>query len=107
MIDLSKLSLAEIRSLQEQLVEEMARREQEEVAKAREQILAIAKNVGLPLKELIGDGGQAKPGKARAKAAARYRHPSDASLQWGGRGRQPQWVKDWISSGKSIDTLRV
>ncbi|WP_230414471.1 H-NS histone family protein [Collimonas silvisoli] len=52
---------------------------------------------------------QAK-GKSRgvkAKVAVRYRHPSDASLQWTGRGRQPKWVQEWVSAGKALEELRV
>ncbi|MFC6522044.1 H-NS family nucleoid-associated regulatory protein [Undibacterium arcticum] len=66
--------------------------------------MAIAQSVGLPLKDLLG-------GNLRAKkvgtVAVRYRHPSDASLQWTGRGRHPVWVRDWVASGKSLDALRV
>lgn len=102
-MELSKLSAAELRTLQEQVKKELRKRETEEVAKAREQIIAIAQKAGLSLKELIGTGVRAKNGPA----PVRYRHPSDSSLHWAGRGRQPKWVKEWLDSGKSIDDLRV
>lgn len=106
-MDLSKLSFSELQALQDQIKQELSKREKEEVAKAREQILAIAKHVGIPLKELMGDQVRGKTGKTTGKVAVRYRHPSDASLQWTGRGRQPQWVKEWVASGKAMDTLSV
>lgn len=102
-MDLSKLSSADLRALQEQVKKELKKREHEEVAKAREQIIAIAQSVGIPLKELISTGVRAKNGPA----AVRYRHPADASLHWAGRGRQPKWVKDWVESGQPLDALRV
>ncbi|HEU4843815.1 MAG TPA: H-NS histone family protein [Burkholderiaceae bacterium] len=102
-MDLSNLSAAELRQLQEQIKRELKQREQSERLKAREQILAIAHSVGVPLQELIGPGVRAKTGTV----APRYRNPADASQQWTGRGRQPKWVKDWVDAGKSLDLLRL
>lgn len=101
-MDLSNMSLGDLRNLQEQIKQEMKKREQQEVQKAREQILAIAQSVGVPLKELITTG-RGKSGSV----AVRYRHPDNASQQWTGRGRQPKWVKEWVEGGKSLDKLRV
>lgn len=106
-MDLSGLSVTDLRALQEQVKQELKKREHDEVAKAREQIMAIAQSVGIPLKELIGGQVRAKTGTVPVKVAIRYRHPSDTSLQWTGRGRQPKWVRDWVTSGQSLDALRV
>jgi DNA-binding protein H-NS len=103
MMDLSNMSVGDLRNLQDQIKQEMKKREHQEVAKAREQILAIAASVGLSPKDLIGTGIRAKTGTV----AVRYRHPDNASQQWTGRGRQPKWVKEWVDGGKSIDKLRV
>lgn len=101
-MDLSNMSLGDLRNLQEQIKQEMKKREQQEVQKAREQILAIAQSVGVPLKDLI----TTSRGKA-GSVAVRYRHPDNANQQWTGRGRQPKWVKEWVEGGKSLDKLRV
>jgi DNA-binding protein H-NS len=103
-MDLSDLSVKDLRALEDQVKQEIKKREHEDVVKAREQILAIAQSVGIPLKELIGSNVRIKP---TAAVAVRYRHPSDASLQWTGRGRQPKWVKDWVESGQALSALRV
>ncbi|MFP5390792.1 MAG: H-NS family nucleoid-associated regulatory protein [Gammaproteobacteria bacterium] len=103
-MDLSNMSLGDLRNLQEQIKQEMKKREHQEVAKAREQILAIAQSVGVPLKDLIGNGVRAAK---TGSVAVRYRHPDNASQQWTGRGRQPKWVKEWVDGGKSLDKLRV
>ncbi len=102
-MDITKLSFAELNVLQDDVAQELKKREKEEVAKAREQIMAIAQNVGIPLNELIG-GKAAKVSTGR-KVPVRYRHPSDPTLQWTGRGRQPQWIKDWVENGRSMDAL--
>jgi DNA-binding protein H-NS len=104
MMDLSNMSVGDLRNLQEQIKQEMKTRETQEVQKAREQILAIAQSVGMPLKDLMAVTGRGSKG---ATVAVRYRHPDDAGQQWTGRGRQPKWVKDWVEGGKSIDDLRV
>lgn len=101
-MDLSNMSLGDLRNLQEQIKQEMKKREQQEVQKAREQIMAIAQSVGVPLKDLLSST-RAKTGTV----AVRYRNPNDASQQWTGRGRQPKWVKEWVEGGKSLDKLRV
>jgi len=102
-MDLSNMSLGDLRNLQDQIKQEMKKREHQEVQKAREQIMAIAQSVGVPLKELIATSGRAKTGSV----AVRYRHPDNAAQQWTGRGRQPKWVKEWVEGGKSLDKLRV
>lgn len=97
------MSASDLRNLQEQIKRELKQRESHDLAKAREQIHAIAQSVGVPLKELIGNGVRVKTGSV----APRFRNPADTSQLWTGRGRQPKWVKEWVDAGKSIDLLRV
>ncbi|ELX10744.1 H-NS histone family [Janthinobacterium sp. HH01] len=104
-MDLSNMSSADLRNLQEKVKHELKQRESQDLAKAREQILAIAQSVGVPLKDLVGGAGSAR-GKT-GSVAPRYRNPADASQLWTGRGRQPKWVKDWLESGKDIAGLKV
>ncbi len=110
-MDLSTLSLNDLRSLEVQLKGEIKRREGEDLARAREQILAIAQSVGIPLKDLIGTAGRGTgrggAGIPRGTVAVRYRHPADASLQWTGRGRQPKWIVEWLASGQTMDALCI
>jgi DNA-binding protein H-NS len=110
-MDLSNMSVGDLRNLQEQIKQEMKTREVQEVQKAREQILAIAQSVGVPLKDLLATGGRGNAAKGNSTkgntVAVRYRHPDNASQQWTGRGRQPKWVKEWVEGGKSLDKLRV
>ena len=102
-MDLSKLSFPELRNLQEQIKRELKQREGMDKQKAREQIFAIAQQVGVPLKELLAGF----PGTRGGKVEARYRNPANAAEQWTGRGRQPKWVKEWVDGGKSLDDLRI
>ncbi|SEO22757.1 DNA-binding protein H-NS [Duganella sp. CF517] len=106
-MDLSNMSSADLRNLQEQVKRELKQREGQDLAKAREQILAIAQSVGMPLKELVGGVSTARGGKKTGSVAPRYRNPADESQQWTGRGRQPKWVKEWLDAGKDIAGLKV
>lgn len=102
-MNLSTLTMAELRNLADKVQQEVSHRERDDLNKAREQIMAIAQQAGIPLKQLILDGLHPRAGKV----AVQYRNPDNASEQWTGRGRQPLWVRHWVESGKSIDLLRV
>ncbi|MES2261479.1 MAG: H-NS histone family protein [Pseudomonadota bacterium] len=110
-MDLSNMTAAHLRDLQKQVERELKKRETEDKDKAREKIFAIAQSLGVPVKELIGNGVRVKGAAgARAKTgtvAARYRNPADSAQLWTGRGRQPKWVKEWLDAGKPIDGLRI
>ncbi|EZP41761.1 H-NS family nucleoid-associated regulatory protein [Janthinobacterium lividum] len=102
-MDLFTMTMLELRKLEDNVKQELNSREREDLNKAREQIMAIAQQAGIPLKQLILDGLHPRTGKV----AVRYRHPDNTAEQWTGRGRQPLWVRQWVESGKSIDLLRV
>jgi DNA-binding protein H-NS len=102
-MDLSHFSLAELRNLQDDIGKQMKKREQDELAKAREEIMSIAQGVGLSVKDLLGAVVPAK----RGSVAAQFGNPANAAQQWTGRGRQPNWVKEWIAEGKDKDLLKL
>ena len=71
------------------------------------QIIKIAEQAGLPLRNLLQFGG--KPvGAPRGKVAVKFRHPDHPMLFWTGRGIQPKWVSIWLAeSGHTLAMLRV
>ena len=102
-MDLSNFSVAELRALQDQVSKQLKVVAQQDIAKAREEIQAIAQRAGISLQELVKSGVRANSGKV----AVQYRNPANAEQQWTGRGRQPKWVKEWLQAGKAWDALRV
>lgn len=109
-MDLSNMSLADLRKLSQDVQAAIDQRKNSDIAAARQQIEEIAKSVGIPLPELLSgrDGkGTKKAGKSTGTVAVRYRHPDEATQQWTGRGRQPHWVKEWVESGKPLADLLV
>jgi DNA-binding protein H-NS len=105
-MDLSTLTVAQLRDLQQQIPAELKRREQQEKQNILNEVRAFAKARGFALEELVGkDAPKAKA--AGGKVKVKYRHPKDASLEWTGRGRQPRWVVDWLAGGGKIEGLAV
>jgi DNA-binding protein H-NS len=105
-MDLSNLTIAQLRDLQQQIPAEIKRRQSKEKQNAVKELRAAAKALGFELEELVG-GAVAKAKSAGTKVKAKYRHPKDASLEWTGRGRQPKWVVEFLAKGGKIEALAI
>ena len=105
MQDLSKYSIAQLRSLEVEVVDELKTRHFLSISKAREQILHIARSAGISVEDLLSTKAPKTP--KQTTVAAKYRNPVDPAQQWSGRGRQPKWVKALIASGKSVEEAKV
>lgn len=105
-MDLSKLSLVELRDLQQQIPAELKRREAAEKANILNEVRAFAKARGFSIEELMGKEARARAATG-GKVKVKYRHPQDASLEWTGRGRKPKWVEAWLAEGNALDALQV
>jgi DNA-binding protein H-NS len=107
-MDLSNLTLAELQTLQKQVQAELARKQQQSIIDARQQILAIVQQVGVPLETVMG-GLATRAGRAKSAnpVQVRYRHPEKSDLQWTGRGRSPFWVVAWEEQHGSREGITV
>jgi DNA-binding protein H-NS len=106
-IDLSNYNLSELKGLQHDIEKEIKDRQQQEVKKAREQILAIAQNVGVSVDELLANAVKKSKADGTEKAQPQYKNPADSSQTWSGRGRQPKWIVDGLTNGKKLDDFRI
>jgi DNA-binding protein H-NS len=105
-MNLTQLSTAELKSLFADIPAELKRRERTEKARIRKELEALAAQAGYSLDELL-DESHTTTRKPRGSVAPKYRHPSDAALQWTGRGRQPRWVSEYLSHGGTIEQLAI
>ena len=105
-VDLSDYNLSELKGLQVEIEKEIKNRQQQEVTKAREQILAIAQGLGVSVEELLANNGGKSKGTGK-KVEAQYRNPADNTQTWTGRGRQPRWIADGLAGGKTLDDFRI
>lgn len=103
-MDFSNTPLAELKSLLVQIPKEIERRERDEKIKARKEIEAFAAERGFSLSDLLGETSAKKD---RPPVAVKYKHPTDATLAWTGRGRQPAWVVSFLTNGGTLDQLLV
>jgi DNA-binding protein H-NS len=105
--DLSNYNLGELKGLHFEIEKEIKIRQQQEVKKAREQILAIARDAGLSVEDLVKKAGaQLTPG-GRAKVPPRYQNPADNAQTWTGRGRKPRWIAEGLANGKTLEEFRI
>ena len=105
-VNLSDYNLSELKGLQVEIEKEIKNRQQQEVTKAREQILAIAQGLGISVEELLANNGGKSKGTGK-KVEVQYRNPADNAQTWTGRGRQPRWIADGLANGKTLDDFRI
>lgn len=106
-IDLSKLSLEELQTLARDIEQEIVSRREAERERVLAQMRELAGSLGLTLEELL----KQERGRSRTAAAvpaaveAKYRHPENTALTWSGRGKRPQWITEWLASGRTLEDL--
>jgi DNA-binding protein H-NS len=105
-VNLSDYNLSELKELQAEIEKNIKARQQQEVTKAREQILTIAQTLGVSVEELLATGGAKAKGSGK-KVEAQYQNPADSAQRWTGRGRQPKWIAEGLAGGKSLDDFRI
>lgn len=107
-MDLSSLSVSELRDLLQQIPAEIKQRESQEKINALNEMRALAKAKGFTLEELLGKDVKEKTSAGvRNKVKTKYRHPGNATLEWTGRGRKPKWIEAWLAEGNSLENLLV
>ena len=105
-MDLSTLSVAQLRDFQQQIPAEIKRREAQEKVNVLNEVRAFAKTRGYAIEDLLGKEVKVKAASGN-KVKVKYRHPQNVELEWTGRGRKPKWVEAWVANGGSLDNLLV
>ena len=103
-IDLSSMSLKELKALSKRVEKAIDSYEERQRAEALAKLEATAKEMGYSLSDLAGT--PAKSGR-KTVSAPKYRDPSDPSRTWTGRGRQPDWFKSALKAGKAPEDLQI
>lgn len=105
-MDLSTLSVSQLRDLQQQIPAELKRREVQDKVNILNEVRAFAKARGYAIEDLLVKEPKIKVPSAN-KVKVKYRHPENAELEWTGRGRKPKWVEAWLATGASLENLLV
>lgn len=118
-MELTKMSLTELRRLQSKVETEIRRRNDSARRELLKKMQKMAADEGLSLSDLLAsapaNGEKRGETKRKPKAAARkgearalkYRHPEIEGIGWSGRGRKPQWINDWVAQNKPIEELEI
>jgi DNA-binding protein H-NS len=117
-MDLSALSLPELRRLQSKVETEIRRRSESTRRALLKRVQKMVEDEGLSLSDLIeapAEIEKAAPAKGGRRVAAakqekpapviKYRNPANPDQGWSGRGRKPQWAIDWLAAGKPLEEL--
>jgi len=96
------MSYRQLLDLHAEIRDAIERRRTSERRELAEKLEKLAASSGFSLPEILGGRGGSKP--AGASPSVRYRHPSNPSLTWSGRGRRPKWL---AAVGRNIDRYRV
>jgi len=104
-IDLSSMSVSQLRDLIKQAGAEIANKEKLKVKEARDKIAAIANEYGVMLDDILKRPSKAKG--ARAKAAPKYRNTKNAAQTWAGRGRKPAWLEAELKKGAKLESFLI
>lgn len=105
-MDLSTLSVSQLRDLQQQIPAELKKREAQEKVLILNEVRAFAKARGYAIEDLLAKDVKVKVAGS-TKVKVKYRHPENADLEWTGRGRKPKWVEAWLANGGSVEGLLV
>lgn len=72
---------------------------------------AEAAKEGFEISDLFGYAPKGrrgrKPGKIGKSADVKYRHPTDPSLTWSGRGRPSRWLTELVNKGHKREEFAV
>lgn len=102
-MDLSKLSLDELKKLHKDVTKAIDSFEERARKKALAEAEAVARQHGFTIDQLFGKSIKT----TRAVVAPKYANPADPSQTWTGRGRKPRWVIAELESGKLLDDLTI
>ncbi len=99
---LDKMSREELIDLQKQVASALKSFDDRQKKDAHAKLEAMAKDMGYSLGDFAG-GKKAKS----SGGVPKFVHPENPAKTWSGRGRQPQWFKDAVASGKSESDLAI
>ncbi len=105
-MDLSSLTVIQLRDLMQQIPNELKLREAQDKAVILNEVRAFTKARGYTIEDLLAKESKVKTVSGN-KVKVKYRHPENPELEWTGRGRKPKWVELWMNDNGSLDKLLV
>ncbi len=107
MPDISNLSVEELKKLQLEAEALIASKEDQAIADAYQQIMAIANHVGLSIDQILEFGEQKRKKTTRKVVEPRYRNRENTEQTWTGRGKQPRWLVAELEKGAKLEDFLI
>lgn len=122
-MNISAFTLPQLKQLRQRVSHEIEKRQHDRKHHLLKRLHRLAQDAGMELTDVLQTpvpaplaataAHGAEPRQAPSatnrrkgeKAPAKYRHPSNSSLTWSGRGRQPVWITAWLANGGTLDAL--
>ena len=109
--DLKSMTPKQLERLAKDIQREIENRSSKVRANAMKAAAKAAKEHGFDLTELLEAApkkrGLKKRSAKKPPLPAKYKNPESPSQTWSGRGRQPDWFKQAVSTGKSPKDLLI
>jgi len=100
-VNLDKMSLKEMRDLQDKLARAIVTARERERTEVKQKVEAMVQGAGFNMNELFSGRGRAK------STVAKYANPDDRTETWTGRGRKPNWLNQKLQKGAKIDDFAI
>jgi DNA-binding protein H-NS len=104
-----KIQQQRLAQQQAELERQIAALQAQEKAAALQRVRALMSEFGISADQLMPKSKSKTPrikpsDRAGRKSNAVYRDPASAAT-WGGHGRRPAWVVQWLAQGRRLDEL--
>lgn len=103
-IDYKKYSLSQLEVLMIEISHEIEERKKVEAESIRQKIENLLQASGLSLDDVYTEKDI---GVRTNKVPMKYRHPSDETIEWSGRGKMPIWMKELIEQGAQREDFLI
>lgn len=85
-------------------VAEKDRRDKEAIAA---KLRALASSAGYQVSDLLPELGVVAAAPTDGEPQPKFRDPGNPENVWGGRGKRPHWLKEYLAKGRKLDEFLV
>ena len=106
---LEALSAEELAKMIEEARRTLDAKKKEERQQVIREIKKLAASAGLEVIIRVKGKAEAEErgGRRRGKLPPKYRHPTDPSLVWTGRGQMPRWMRELVEQGHKREDFLI
>lgn len=104
---LQELSPEELRRVIEEAQRALELKQKQKQEQAMRQIRELAAQAGLEVEIRVKPRSETKPSRRGTRLQPKYRHPTDRSLTWTGRGQMPRWLRELVAQGHDREEFRI